>query len=234
MTIFYAGQVIVIDHFPDGKAKEVIWDNQYDLMTLLALKKGSHDLNRGIRESLKKDGKSSSMAAKKVEKGDVVVSSYWGISKPKIIREDGTEWPWNYFMPWETYRADLSIDLGKRQFSKTFIDKVAYRTVKLLRFPTIVFFQKQYGCRAVMLETVGTKLLMVFAYKNGRIFTFKYFGCGGTLVAGVVAGAAFGVGTRIWKQVDVTTGLFLYVCPICKELYICLMQIRMGEQANYS
>ncbi|GFQ02114.1 ubiquinol oxidase mitochondrial [Phtheirospermum japonicum] len=54
-----------------------------------------------------KDGKSSSVAAENVEKGDVMVSSYWGISKPKIIREDGTKWPWNCFMPWETYRADL-------------------------------------------------------------------------------------------------------------------------------
>ncbi|GFP87066.1 ubiquinol oxidase mitochondrial [Phtheirospermum japonicum] len=102
-----------------------------------------------------KDGKRSSVAAEKVEKGDVVVSSYWGISKPKIIREDGTEWPWNCFMPWETYRADLSIDLGKHHVPKTFIDKVAYRTVKLLRFPTDVFFQRRYGCRAVMLETVA-------------------------------------------------------------------------------
>ncbi|XP_004504798.1 ubiquinol oxidase 2, mitochondrial-like isoform X2 [Cicer arietinum] len=43
---------------------------------------------------------------------NVVVSSYWGISKPKIKREDGTEWPWNCFM-------------------------------------------RQYGCRAMMLETVA-------------------------------------------------------------------------------
>jgi len=28
----------------------------------------------------------------------VVESSYWGISRPKIMREDGTEWPWNCFM----------------------------------------------------------------------------------------------------------------------------------------
>lgn len=30
--------------------------------------------------------------------GAVVPSSYWGISRPKITREDGTEWPWNCFM----------------------------------------------------------------------------------------------------------------------------------------
>jgi len=29
---------------------------------------------------------------------NAVVSSYWGISRPKVHREDGTEWPWNCFM----------------------------------------------------------------------------------------------------------------------------------------
>ncbi|XP_030459125.1 ubiquinol oxidase, mitochondrial [Syzygium oleosum] len=87
--------------------------------------------------------------------GAVVPSSYWGISRPKITREDGTEWPWNCFMPWETYRADVSIDLKKHHVPKTFGDKFAYHTVKLLRVPTDVFFQRRYGCRAMMLETVA-------------------------------------------------------------------------------
>ncbi|KAL3814411.1 hypothetical protein ACJIZ3_015679 [Penstemon smallii] len=99
--------------------------------------------------------KSSGAASEKAEKDDVIVSSYWGVSRPKITKEDGTEWPWNCFMPWEAYRADLSIDLGKHHVPKTFIDKVAYRTVKLLRIPTDVFFQRRYGCRAMMLETVA-------------------------------------------------------------------------------
>lgn len=90
----------------------------------------------------------------KEEKG-IVVSSYWGISRPKITKEDGSAWPWNCFMPWETYRADLSIDLNKHHVPKTFLDKVAYRTVKLLRIPTDLFFQRRYGCRAMMLETVA-------------------------------------------------------------------------------
>ncbi|XVE49549.1 hypothetical protein DITRI_Ditri01bG0091200 [Diplodiscus trichospermus] len=81
--------------------------------------------------------------------------SYWGISRPKITREDGTIWPWNCFMPWETYRADLSIDLKKHHVPKNFVDKFAYRTVKVLRIPTDLFFQRRYGCRAVMLETVA-------------------------------------------------------------------------------
>ncbi|CAN1252621.1 hypothetical protein LINPERPRIM_LOCUS8095 [Linum perenne] len=83
------------------------------------------------------------------------VASYWGISRPKVTREDGTEWPWNCFMPWETYRSDTSIDLTKHHVPKTFLDKFAYRTVKILRFPTDIFFQRRYGCRAMMLETVA-------------------------------------------------------------------------------
>ncbi|KAL8097486.1 ubiquinol oxidase 2, mitochondrial [Apium graveolens] len=92
---------------------------------------------------------------KKEASGEVVVSSYWGVARPRVTKEDGTEWPWNCFMPWETYQADLSIDLGKHHVPKTFLDKVAYRTVKLLRVPTDVFFQRRYGCRAMMLETVA-------------------------------------------------------------------------------
>uniref|UniRef100_A0A5B7AHU8 Ubiquinol oxidase n=1 Tax=Davidia involucrata TaxID=16924 RepID=A0A5B7AHU8_DAVIN len=99
--------------------------------------------------------RSDSAVAEKKKGGDVKVSSYWGISRSKITREDGTEWPWNCFMPWETYRADVSIDLSKHHVPKTFLDKIAYRTVKLLRIPTDIFFQRRYGCRAMMLETVA-------------------------------------------------------------------------------
>nr|QKX46083.1 mitochondrial terminal oxidase 2 [Aquilaria sinensis] len=88
------------------------------------------------------------------EKKEAVVS-YWGISRPKITREDGTEWPWNCFMPWETYKSNVSIDLTKHHVPKSFADKFAYRTVKILRIPTDIFFQRRYGCRAMMLETVA-------------------------------------------------------------------------------
>ena len=40
-----------------------------------------------------KDEKKSAEA-----KQDAVVSHYWGIARPKITREDGSEWPWNCFM----------------------------------------------------------------------------------------------------------------------------------------
>ncbi|KAL8489771.1 hypothetical protein ACS0TY_025593 [Phlomoides rotata] len=83
------------------------------------------------------------------------IVSYWGIEPPKITKEDGTEWRWNCFRPWETYEADLSIDLEKHHAPVTFLDKLAYWTVKSLRYPTDIFFQRRYGCRAMMLETVA-------------------------------------------------------------------------------
>ncbi|KAJ9538083.1 hypothetical protein OSB04_030816 [Centaurea solstitialis] len=86
---------------------------------------------------------------------EVAVPSYWGISRSKITREDGTEWPWNCFMPWDAYQSDLSIDLSKHHVPKNFVDKFAFRTVKLLRIPTDLFFRRRYGCRAMMLETVA-------------------------------------------------------------------------------
>ncbi|XWS63147.1 hypothetical protein CRYUN_Cryun06bG0071600 [Craigia yunnanensis] len=102
----------------------------------------------------KKEKKENSVTEEKKGK-EVSSSSYWGISRPKITREDGTYWPWNCFMPWETYRADVSIDLKKHHVPKNFLDKLAYRTVKLLRIPMDLFFQRRYGCHAMMLETVA-------------------------------------------------------------------------------
>lgn len=103
-----------------------------------------------------KEKKESGEAAVKGENNDeMLVSSYWGISRKKIVREDGSEWPWNCFMPWETYQSNLTIDLKKHHKPKNFIDKFAFRTVKILRIPTDIFFQRRYGCRAMMLETVA-------------------------------------------------------------------------------
>ncbi|KAJ3707086.1 hypothetical protein LUZ61_010791 [Rhynchospora tenuis] len=83
------------------------------------------------------------------------VSTYWGIPTTKLVREDGTEWKWSCFRPWDTYKADVNIDLTKHHVPSTFLDKVAYWTVKSLRVPTDIFFQRRYGCRAMMLETVA-------------------------------------------------------------------------------
>ncbi|KAJ0769029.1 putative ubiquinol oxidase (non-electrogenic) [Helianthus annuus] len=69
------------------------------------------------------------------------VVSYWGVQPSKVTKEDGTEWKWNCFRPWETYQANMSIDLKKHHVPKTFLDKFAYWTVKSLRLPTDIFFQ---------------------------------------------------------------------------------------------
>ncbi|XP_039121047.1 ubiquinol oxidase 2, mitochondrial-like [Dioscorea cayenensis subsp. rotundata] len=83
------------------------------------------------------------------------VVSYWGMAPLKLMKEDGTEWKWNCFRPWDTYSSDQTIDLKKHHKPTTLLDKIAYWTVKTLRVPTDIFFQRRYGCRAMMLETVA-------------------------------------------------------------------------------
>ncbi|CAN8268752.1 unnamed protein product [Cochlearia groenlandica] len=88
-------------------------------------------------------------------KGEKGIMSYWGVEPNKIVKEDGSEWKWNCFRPWETYKSDTTIDLKKHHIPATFLDRLAYWTVKSLRWPTDIFFQRRYGCRAMMLETVA-------------------------------------------------------------------------------
>ncbi|XP_020573858.1 LOW QUALITY PROTEIN: ubiquinol oxidase 1b, mitochondrial-like [Phalaenopsis equestris] len=57
--------------------------------------------------------------------------------------------------PWDTYSSNISIDLTKHHVPVTWMDKLALWTVKTLRWPTDIFFQRRYGCRAMMLETVA-------------------------------------------------------------------------------
>ncbi|KAL5102396.1 hypothetical protein RYX36_006723 [Vicia faba] len=84
-----------------------------------------------------------------------VVSSYWGIARPKLLKEDGTEWPWNCFMPWESYSSDVSVDVTKHHVPKTLADKFAFRSVKFLRVLSDLYFKERYGCHAMMLETIA-------------------------------------------------------------------------------
>ncbi|CAL9175353.1 ubiquinol oxidase 2, mitochondrial-like [Musa acuminata AAA Group] len=104
-------------------------------------------------EQEEREAKSSAPAAP--TSGSKAVASYWGIRGSQITKDDGTPWRWSCFMPWETYESDLSIDLKKHHVPRTLLDKIAYWTVKSLRFPTDIFFQRRYGCRAMMLETVA-------------------------------------------------------------------------------
>ncbi|KAL7137647.1 hypothetical protein ABFS83_10G107700 [Erythranthe nasuta] len=106
-------------------------------------------------EKAESGGSSGGAAAAGGNDNNKEIMSYWGVEPAKITREDGSEWRWNCFRPWETYKADVSIDLDKHHVPTTFLDKMAYWTVKALRFPTDVFFQRRYGCRAMMLETVA-------------------------------------------------------------------------------
>ncbi|KAL0407974.1 UNVERIFIED_CONTAM: Ubiquinol oxidase 3, mitochondrial [Sesamum radiatum] len=87
--------------------------------------------------------------------GKAVVSSYWGVAPPKVTKEDGSPWRWNCFRPWETYKADTSIDVKKHHETKTFMDKFAYWTVQALKYPTYMFFQRRHMCHAMLLETVA-------------------------------------------------------------------------------
>ncbi|XP_027348638.1 alternative oxidase 3, mitochondrial-like [Abrus precatorius] len=103
------------------------------------------------------------------KKNDGVVSSYWGITRPKVHKEDGTDWPWNCFMPWDTYRADVSIDVTKHHLPKSIADKVAFRTVKFLRVLSDLYFKERYGCHAMMLETIAAVPGMV----GGMLLHFK-------------------------------------------------------------
>ncbi|XP_076912897.1 ubiquinol oxidase 2, mitochondrial-like [Bidens hawaiensis] len=118
---------------------------------------GSHSastMTLGEKEQHKEDTVAGGGASAGDPKRKEVVS-YWGVQPAKVTKEDGTEWKWNCFKPWETYQADLSIDLKKHHVPKTLLDKFAYWMVKSLRLPTDIFFQRRYGCRAMMLETVA-------------------------------------------------------------------------------
>ncbi|KAL5562866.1 hypothetical protein UlMin_032613 [Ulmus minor] len=59
--------------------------------------------------------------------------------------------------------------LSKNHVPKTFIDKFAYKMVKLLRIPTDLFFKRRYGCRAMMLETIAAVLGIVGGQSGGWI-----------------------------------------------------------------
>ncbi|KAF5750579.1 ubiquinol oxidase 2 mitochondrial-like [Tripterygium wilfordii] len=84
-------------------------------------------------------------------KDEKQISSYWGVPPKKITKEDGTEWRWNCFRPWETYKADLSINLKKHHAPTSFMDRMALWTVKALRWPTDLFF-KDIHCQGRQLR----------------------------------------------------------------------------------
>ncbi|XP_042508960.1 ubiquinol oxidase 2, mitochondrial-like [Macadamia integrifolia] len=107
------------------------------------------------KEGEEKEVKTGSGSAGGELEGKAMITSYWGISPSKVTKEDGTEWKWSCFRPWETYKANTSIDLKKHHIPNTMLDKLAYWTVKTLRYPTDLFFKTRYDSRAMLLETVA-------------------------------------------------------------------------------
>ncbi|KAJ1398810.1 ubiquinol oxidase 1, mitochondrial [Sesbania bispinosa] len=61
----------------------------------------------------------ASAGGNKEENGIV---SYWVIQPSRITKQDGTEWKWNCFRPWETYNArytstfTLNLDTGTQGY----------------------------------------------------------------------------------------------------------------------
>ncbi|KAF9625152.1 hypothetical protein IFM89_019858 [Coptis chinensis] len=37
------------------------------------------------------------------------IASYWGVGPPKVTKDDGTDWKWKCFRPWESYKADTRL-----------------------------------------------------------------------------------------------------------------------------
>nr|UHK02567.1 mitochondrial alternative oxidase 1a [Ipomoea batatas] len=99
--------------------------------------------------------KKAPQAAGEAVDNKVVISSYWEVTPAKVSKADGSPWRWNCFRPWETYKADVSIDVKKHHVASTFMDKFAYWTVQTLKYPTYLFFQRRHMCHALLLETVA-------------------------------------------------------------------------------
>ncbi|GJP49017.1 hypothetical protein CLOM_g8279 [Closterium sp. NIES-68] len=91
----------------------------------------------------------------KIARDPEALSQYWGIKPKQYLREDGTPWPWRSFRPFDSYSANRKTELDRHYPITNFGDAFAKYLVKSLRFPTDLFFQKRYGCRAMMLETVA-------------------------------------------------------------------------------
>lgn len=112
------------------------------------------DVKEGAAEKLPEPAATAAAAATDPQNKKAVVS-YWGIQPPKLVKEDGTEWKWLSFRPWDTYTSDTSIDVTKHHEPKGLPDKLAYWTVRSLAVPRDLFFQRRHASHALLLETVA-------------------------------------------------------------------------------
>ncbi|XP_050267075.1 ubiquinol oxidase 2, mitochondrial-like [Quercus robur] len=142
----------VVDTFVRARPAAAVFRGVRQYSSTVTLQ-GEAEKEKNKEEEEKKVQNVNTAADSEKQKGNIV--SYWGVPPSKAANKDGTDWKWTCFRPWETYQADLSIDLNKHHVPITFLDKLAYWTVKSLRWPTDLFFQRRYGCRAMMLETVA-------------------------------------------------------------------------------
>ncbi|CAL9117439.1 unnamed protein product [Musa textilis] len=101
------------------------------------------------------DERAGAIASASTKREEKALASYWGVAPRRLFNEDGTEWRWTCFKPWDTYSSNISIDLHKHHVPTTWGDKCARWLVKSLRVPTDLLPQRRYGCRAMMLETVA-------------------------------------------------------------------------------
>lgn len=65
------------------------------------LSSGSSPAETALAEKERRENSVADDAGRQMgeqQDNSVIVSSYWGIQRRKITREDGTAWPWNCFM----------------------------------------------------------------------------------------------------------------------------------------
>lgn len=83
-----------------------------------------------------------------------VLPSYWGISRPKITREDGTEWPWNCFM----VRIDFDYIEGLCDvnfFALISFSQIHYHREFLYAEFDVVYERRSFVDCSVMLMSLG-------------------------------------------------------------------------------
>ncbi|CAL5440967.1 unnamed protein product [Camellia sinensis] len=117
-----------------------------------------------------------------VSGGDKAIVSYWGFRQQRLPRRMVPSGDGPALRPWETYKSDLSINLKKHHVPVTFLDKVAFWTVKSLRYPSDVFFQtiwmscndaRNCGCcpRHGWRDAIALQVIEAFEHSGGWIKT---------------------------------------------------------------
>jgi ubiquinol oxidase len=94
-------------------------------------------------------------AQQQSKEGEEPITPYQPVTEKLDKRDPNYPWKWRSFLPEHTYKPNLNINLERHHTPLDFRDRVARGIVKFLRFFADAFFQKRYGHRAVVLETVA-------------------------------------------------------------------------------